>query len=48
MIISSFTQMKHPSYSPELAPCDFFLVGRIKKKLRDTAFRDKEELSVAI
>jgi hypothetical protein len=40
--------MKRPRYSPDLAPCDFFLFGYIKKKLKDRVPRDEEELSVAV
>jgi histone-lysine N-methyltransferase SETMAR len=27
------TELRHPSYSPDLAPCDFFLFKKLKKKL---------------
>jgi histone-lysine N-methyltransferase SETMAR len=28
-------QIEHPPYSPDLAPCDFFLFGYIKEILKD-------------
>jgi hypothetical protein len=48
MILSGFTWIKHPPYSPYLAPYDFFLFGYIKEKLKDTGFSDVEKLYVAI
>ena len=35
-VISSFdsTTISHPPYSPDLAPSDFHLLGRLKKSLR--------------
>jgi hypothetical protein len=41
-------RMKYPPSSPDLAPCDFFLFGYAKKKLKDIVFSDEEELFVAI
>jgi len=32
------TVMKHPPYSPDLAPCDFFLFPKIKSALKGTRF----------
>jgi hypothetical protein len=26
----------HPPYSPDLAPCDFFLFPKMEQKLKDT------------
>jgi hypothetical protein len=37
------TQLLHPPYSPDLAPCDFFLVPRMKKVLIGKRFADVEE-----
>jgi hypothetical protein len=48
MIISGFTRMKHPLYSPDFAPCNFVLFGSRKGKLKDIAFSDEEEFSNAI
>jgi transposase len=32
----SITVLKHPPYSPDLAPCDFFLFPKIKSVLKGT------------
>ena len=36
--------IEHPPYSPDLSPCDFFLFGRIKQKLRGRNFEDRHDL----
>jgi transposase len=38
----------HPPYSPDLAPCDFYLFGYIKGQLRGQSFDDGESLLRAI
>jgi len=35
---NSITMLKRPPYSPDLAPCDFFLFPRCKLVLRGAAF----------
>ncbi|UYV65470.1 hypothetical protein LAZ67_3004454 [Cordylochernes scorpioides] len=35
-----------PPYSPDLAPCDFFLFGKLKKKLKCRKFQSIEEIKV--
>ena len=37
----------HPPYSPDLAPCDFFLFPRMKDSLRKVRFHTTEELKQA-
>ena len=37
----------HPPYSPDLAPCDFFLFPRMKDSLRRVRFHSAEELKQA-
>ena len=32
------TELEHPPYSPDLAPCDFFLFPKIKSALKGTRF----------
>ena len=32
------TMLEHPPYSPDLAPCDFFLFPKIKSALKGTRF----------
>lgn len=35
---NSITLMEHPPYSPDLAPCDFFLFPKIKSELKGTRY----------
>ncbi|PAA64652.1 hypothetical protein BOX15_Mlig033664g1 [Macrostomum lignano] len=39
--------LPHPAYSPDLAPCDFWLFPKIKKSLRGRRFQSDEELEQA-
>lgn len=39
-----FEKMKHPCYSPDLAPCDFGLFGTVKNKLIGIQCETEEEL----
>lgn len=39
--------MTHPPYSPDLAPCDFFIFNRVKKELRGHRFNDPQEAVAA-
>ena len=41
-------RMEHPPYSPDLAPCDFWLFGYIKEKLKGSHFTSQNELKNAI
>jgi hypothetical protein len=41
---SPFTRLESPPYSPDLAPCDFFLFGYLKWKLRQMHFNNLSEL----
>ena len=43
-----FEHLCHPSYSPDLSPCDFFLFPVMKTYLRRTHFDDTRELSAAV
>lgn len=36
--------LEHPPYSPDLAPCDFYLLLKIKTALKGTHFRSVEEV----
>lgn len=36
--------LEHPPYSPDLAPCDFFLFPKIKSALKGTRFESMEEV----
>ena len=35
--------LSHPPYSPDLAPCDFFLFPKLKKHLKGTRFQSINE-----
>jgi histone-lysine N-methyltransferase SETMAR len=37
-------RIEHPPYSPDLAPCDFFLFGYLKEKLKGMTFESEREL----
>jgi transposase len=36
----------HPPYSPDLAPCDFFLFPRLKSTLKGKTFQDIVEIQL--
>jgi hypothetical protein len=38
----------HPPYSPDLAPCDFYLFGYVKGLLAGSEFADRTELEQAV
>jgi len=40
--------LSHPPYSPDLAPCDFFLFPKIKKELGGRSFSNIENLARAV
>jgi hypothetical protein len=40
----SIPVVPHPPYSPDLAPCDFFLVPRLKSTLKGERFQDVAEI----
>jgi len=42
------TVLPHPPYSPDLAPCDFFLFPKIKKELGGKKFDKVENLARSI
>ena len=53
MVMSYLTEMgiktvPHPPYSPDLAPCDFWMFPRLKEKLRGRRFEDVEEMKEAV
>ncbi|XP_061705471.1 histone-lysine N-methyltransferase SETMAR-like [Cydia pomonella] len=41
------TILPHPPYSPDLAPCDFYLFPKIKEKLKGRRFENKEDALAA-
>ncbi len=46
--LNDFKLVTHPQYSPDLAPCDFFLFPFLKKHLRGQRFRNLVELQTEI
>ena len=38
----------HPAYSPDLAPCDFFLYSNLKKDISRYHFRSDKEVVTAV
>ena len=42
-----FQLTSHPAYSPDLAPCDFFLFPKVKDCLRGRQFGSAEEAADA-
>jgi len=40
----SFPVLPHPPYSPDLAPCDFYLFPKLKSKLKGHHFRTMENI----
>ena len=41
-------QYQTPAYSPDLSPCDFFLLPKLKKQLRGIPFNDDNEILTAL
>ena len=41
------TTLEHPPYSPDLAPCDFYLFPRIKKAIKGHHFKSADEVKSA-
>ena len=40
--------MEHPPYSPDLAPYDFFLFNKLKKKVKEQVFKDENDIEKEI
>jgi histone-lysine N-methyltransferase SETMAR len=45
---AKFERLPHPAYSPDLSPCDFWLFGMLKQKVKDRAFQRLEEILEAV
>ena len=45
---SGFHEMNHPPYSPDLAPCDYFLFRHLKKHLRGRRFSSDTDIRVDV
>jgi hypothetical protein len=46
--IFGFKRMEHPLYSPNLAPCDFFLFSAIKQAFAGQYFETIDDLSMGV
>jgi hypothetical protein len=44
----NMTVVPHPSYSPDLAPCDFFLFSMMKIKLKGPRYDCIEEIQAKL
>jgi hypothetical protein len=42
------TRLSHLPYSPNLAPCDFWLLGTLKRKLEGSMFGDPIEVLIIV
>jgi len=40
--------LEHPPYSPDLAPCDFFLFPKLKEVIKGTSCQDSEVIKTAV
>ena len=40
--------LAQPPYSPDLAPCDFFLFPKLKEVIKKTRFQDSEAIKTAV
>ncbi|GBM01336.1 Histone-lysine N-methyltransferase SETMAR [Araneus ventricosus] len=40
--------LEHPSYSPDLSPCDFHIFGPLKRALQATLFYSDDEVKEAV
>ena len=40
--------LEQPPYSPDLAPCDFFLSPKLKEVIKRTRFQDSEAITTAM
>ena len=45
---NGYELIPHPTYSPDLAPSDYFLFPNLKKDIRGRHFRSNEEVVVAV
>ena len=45
---NGYELIPHPTYSPDLAPRDFFLFPNLKKDIRGPHFRSDEEVVTAV
>jgi hypothetical protein len=43
-----WTVLPHPPYSPDLAPSDYHLIGKLKDSIRGTKFEDDDSLVASV
>ena len=41
-------QLVHPSYSPDMSPCEFYVFGPLKKRLKKQGLNSDNELKDAV
>ena len=46
--LKKVTVLPHPPYSPDLAPCDFFLFPKLKKHLSGRRYTSRQALGSAV
>jgi histone-lysine N-methyltransferase SETMAR len=44
LTVNRLTRVLHPAFSPDLAPSDFYVFGKLKMALMGAAFADDDEL----
>ena len=45
---NSMALLEQPTYSPDLAPCHFFLFPKLKEVMKETRFHDSEAIKTAV
>ena len=48
LVTKQVTALDHPSYSPDLAPCDFWLFPQLKIVIKGTHFSSSEEIKASM
>jgi histone-lysine N-methyltransferase SETMAR len=48
LLCSIFLHVQAPPYSPDISPCDFYLFGYVKEKLKGRTFKDGKEVVAAV
>ena len=48
LVKKQITALDHPPYSPDLAPCDFWLFPRLKPVMKGTRFSSLEEIKASV
>ena len=48
LVSKEITTLRHPPYSPDLAPCDFFLFPKLKRILKGTCFQGVEDIKTSV